>query len=61
MWAFSTISVPASKGNLPPGHVQSDVVSYSYVPIWTWTPKEGCGILPYLFEYSLTAFEGGEP
>jgi hypothetical protein len=50
-----------SADSLPPGHVRGDVVSYSYVPIRTWTPKEGIGILPYLFEYSLIAFANGRP
>jgi hypothetical protein len=39
--------------SLPPGYVRGDIVSYSYVPIRTWTPREGIGILPYLFEYHL--------
>ncbi|MDP2897803.1 MAG: hypothetical protein Q8Q12_14800 [bacterium] len=46
---------------LPPGYVRGDVVSYSYVPIRTWTPKEGIGILPYLFEYSLMAHDDRNP
>lgn len=48
-------------GDLPPGHVQGDVVSYSYVPIRTWAPREGIGILPYLFEYNLMAFDDRQP
>ncbi len=40
-------------GNLPPGYVQGDVVSYSYVPNKTWTMQEGTGVLPYLCEYDL--------
>jgi hypothetical protein len=51
----------ASGRALPPGHVAGDVVSYSYVPIRTWRPEEGIGILPYLFEYSLMACRDGEP
>ena len=50
---------PAEK--LPAGFVRGDVVSYSYVPNRTWTPKEGIGILPYLFEYSLMTFQDGKP
>lgn len=46
---------------LPPGCVRGDVVSYSYVPIRTWRPSEGIGILPYLFEYRLLRFEDGKP
>jgi len=46
---------------LPPGYVRGDVVSYSYVPIRTWSPKKGIGILPYLFEYSLMAWNGRQP
>jgi hypothetical protein len=46
---------------LPPGHVRGDVVSYSYVPIRTWRPEEGIGILPYLFEYRLITFEDDKP
>lgn len=48
-------------GALPPGYVQGDVVSYSYVPIRTWSPKEGIGVLPYLFEYNLMAFDDRQP
>ena len=46
---------------LPAGYVQGDVVSYSYVPIRTWSPREGIGILPYLFEYNLMAHQDGRP
>ncbi len=46
---------------LPPGYVRGDVVSYSYVPIRTFSPKEGIGILPYLFEYSLMAASDRRP
>ncbi len=44
---------------LPPGYVRGDVVSYSYVPIRHWSPKEGIGILPYLFEYNLMEQKDG--
>ncbi len=44
---------------LPPGYVRGDVVSYSYVPIRHWRPKEGIGILPYLFEYNLMEQKDG--
>lgn len=50
-------SSPDPSEKLPPGYVRGDVVSYSYVPIRTWTPKEGIGVLPYLFEYRLMAFD----
>jgi hypothetical protein len=46
---------------LPAGFVQGDVVSYSHVPIRTWRPKEGIGILPYLFEYNLMKHKDGVP
>jgi hypothetical protein len=46
---------------LPPGFVRGDVVSRSYVPIRTWAPREGIGILPYLFEYNLMAWSGKKP
>lgn len=53
---------PAAVGKkLPNGFVQGEVVSYSYVPIHTWTPEESIGILPYLFEYSLMAWDGNQP
>jgi hypothetical protein len=51
----------AADGPLPPGYVQGEVVSYSYVPIRTWTPRDGIGILPYLFEYNLMAHADGRP
>ena len=41
------VSFAAAPENLSPGYVRGDVVSYSYVPIRTWTPREGIGILPY--------------
>ncbi len=46
---------------LPDGFVRGDVVSYSYVPIRTIGPKEGIGILPYLFEYYLMKWSGDKP
>jgi len=46
---------------LPAGFVRGDVVSYSYVPIRHWSPKEGIGILPYLFEYNLQEHRDGTP
>ncbi len=60
-YAAEAASAGSRPQTLPPGHVQGDVVSYSYVPIRTWTPREGIGILPYLFEYSLMAFEDVRP
>lgn len=58
-WLGST-TAPSGEP-LPPGYVAGDVVSHSYVPIRTWTPKESIGILPYLFEYNLTALSGEKP
>jgi len=52
---------PAALEKLPPGFVRGDVVSYSYVPIRHWIPKEGIGILPYLFEYNLQQHKDGTP
>ncbi len=49
----------APPAELPFGFVRGDVVSYSYVPIRHWSPKEGIGILPYLFEYNLQAHKDG--
>ncbi|MHC4463226.1 MAG: hypothetical protein ACYS30_17610, partial [Planctomycetota bacterium] len=46
---------------LRPGHVQGDVVSYSYVPNKRWTRQEACGILPYLCEYGLQKHKDGTP
>ena len=46
---------------LPAGYVRGDVVSYSYVPIRHWSPQEGVGILPYLFEYNLMMHKDGTP
>jgi len=57
--ANSRETAPGEK--LPPGFVRGDAVSYSYVPVRTWRPKEGIGILPYLFEYNLMAFDNGRP
>ncbi len=56
VWRGSTTRPSGEK--LPPGYVSGDVVSYSYVPIRTWTPKEGIGILPYLFEYDVMLWSG---
>jgi len=53
---------PAPLANkLPQGFVRGDVVSYSYVPIRHWSPRQGIGILPYLFEYNLMAQKDGTP
>lgn len=53
-------TVPAlSAEKLPDGYVRGDVVSYSYVPIRRWSPQQGVGILPYLFEYNLMAHKDG--
>ncbi len=68
-WTFcwiawlGTVALAAAPGEtaLPPGCVRGDVVSRSYVPIRTWRPAEGIGILPYLFEYSLMAWSGKKP
>ena len=47
---------------LPPGYVQGDeVVSYSYVPNKRWSRQEALGILPYLFEYELFAWDDKKP
>lgn len=46
---------------LPFGFVRGDVVSYSYVPIRHWSTREGIGILPYLFEYTLQKHKDGTP
>jgi hypothetical protein len=46
---------------LPAGYVKGEVISYAYVPIRSWSPREGIGILPYLFEYNLTAHADGQP
>jgi len=54
-------TVPPVPEQLPPGFVRGDVVSYSYVPIRHWSPKEGIGILPYLFEYNLQEQKDGTP
>jgi len=56
VWRGST-TLPSGE-KLPPGYVSGDVVSHSYVPIRTWTPREGIGILPYLFEYDLMLWSG---
>ena len=65
--AMMLLMVPAACASddpaapLPAGFVRGDVVSHSYVPIRTWRPSEGIGILPYLFEYSLLAWSGKQP
>lgn len=51
----------SAKAKLPPGFVRGDVVSHAYVPIRTWRPQEGIGILPYLFEYNLMEHRDGVP
>lgn len=51
----------ASPRGLPPGYVRGDVVSYSYVPIRTWSPRQSIGKLPYLMEYSLMKWSGDRP
>jgi hypothetical protein len=51
---------PSAK-KLPKGFVRGDVVSYSYVPIRHWSPRQGIGILPYLFEYNLMEHKDGTP
>ena len=55
----NAIAPPA--GELPEGLVRGDVVSRSWVPIRTWRPQEGIGILPYLMEYYLMQWEGDRP
>ncbi len=52
---------PAGIRALGGGFVQGEVVSYSYVPNWHWTPEEAQGILPYLCEYELMSWAGGRP
>jgi len=51
----------SENADVPPGYVRGDVVSYSYVPIRHWSPEDGIGILPYLFEYNLMAHRDGTP
>lgn len=46
---------------LEAGYVQGDAVSYSYVPNRYWTPEEAVGILPYLCEYELMAWDSRLP
>ncbi|NLE60084.1 MAG: hypothetical protein GX616_17160 [Planctomycetes bacterium] len=58
VWRGSTTRPSGEK--LAPGYVSGDVISHSYVPIRTWTPKEGIGILPYLFEYNLMRWSGDQ-
>ena len=56
-----TVTV-AMAGELPPGYVQGDgVVSYSYVPNKHWSREEALGVLPYLFEYGLFAWDDDKP
>ncbi len=59
--AYGDANEPAAPPpeKLPAGFVSGDVVSYSYVPIRHWSPKEGIGILPYLFEYNLQEHRDG--
>lgn len=63
---FGLVVCCASKSaiarELPRGYVQGDeVVSYSYVPNKRWAPQEALGILPYLFEYGLFAWDDDKP
>ncbi len=51
----------AKDDKLPPGYVQGDVVSYSYVPNRYWSLEEGVGICPYLFEYGLIKWDNKKP
>jgi len=46
---------------LPGGFVRGDVASHSWVPIRTFRPRDGIGILPYLFEYYLMKWSGDHP
>lgn len=57
---FVTVAAARAEG-LPPGYVQGDVVSYSYVPIKSWTREEGIGIVPYLCEYGLMKMDDHYP
>ncbi|MBN2506280.1 MAG: hypothetical protein JXQ71_06260 [Verrucomicrobia bacterium] len=57
----ASASKPPPPAALPPGHVRGDVISYSHVPIRTYTPKAGLGILPYLMEYYLMKWSGDQP
>jgi len=50
-----------SANKLPQDFVRGDVVSYSYVPIRHWSPQQGIGFLPYLFEYNLMEHKDGTP
>ncbi len=54
-------ALAAATNKLPPGHVQGDVVSYSYVPIRHFPPKEGIGIMPYLMEYLMMRWSNDQP
>lgn len=56
------ISGCAEWKTLPPGYVQGEgVVTYSYVPNKYWTPAEARGVLPYLCEYELIAWDDDKP
>jgi len=61
LFGVSGLAEAPDKADLPPGYVRGDVVSYSYVPIRHWSPEDGIGILPYLFEYNLMAHQDGTP
>lgn len=64
LWASGCGSYVCSaqgRNELPPGYVQGDVASYSYVPIRHWSPEQGIGVLPYLFEYNLMMHKDGTP
>ncbi len=56
-----SVATPAKAEDLPPGFVQGDVVSYSYVPNKTFSPQESIGKLPYLVEYYLLQWTGSDP
>ncbi|NLE58828.1 MAG: hypothetical protein GX616_10740 [Planctomycetes bacterium] len=57
---FVAVAAVRAEG-LPPGYVQGDVVSYSYVPIKSWTREEGIGVVPYLCEYGLMKMDDHYP
>ncbi len=61
VWAPILASAGEAAEVLPPGYVQGDVVSYSYVPNKRWTLEEGKGKLPYLCEYGLMKHSDGIP
>ncbi len=56
-----TLGQMTESGVVPPGHSRGDVISYSYVPIRTYPPRAGLGILPYLMEYYLMKWSGDRP